>query len=193
MLGKSSHATVIISLLLATAVLIIVPEAAFAIGGPAPASIFIWAEPESQVVHAGGSAIFKVTVYTQSSWKTGNVSLNLLNPPPQWITATFSHGEVTNVTPDGFTSNLEVKVAPDAPQKNVTLTIHGTGTTFGFYQKNGAPIPIKLDAQTDVALKITAPPNKYHHYHYDHNLGHDDNLDDNPVNHNHKHDYCNIH
>ncbi len=140
---------------------IVLSEVALAISGPGPPSIFIASEPTSQAVQAGDTVIFKVSVYPQSDWKTGNVTLSLLNPPPQWITATFSPGTVTNVSYDGFTSNLEVKVAPDAPQQtNVKLTILGTGVANPHYPPNGPPIVVKLDAETDVTLNIIAPSAK---------------------------------
>jgi hypothetical protein len=94
-----------------------------------PPSIFLGADPAAQDIPVGGSAIFEVTVYPQGDWKSGDVTLALVNPP-QGITATLNPVKMTDVPLDGFTSNLTVKVSADAALGTITLAVRGIGTGY---------------------------------------------------------------
>lgn len=152
MLEKSLQVAVLLSLLVTT---LLLPEEAFAIGGPGPPDIFIDIEPKSQDLQAGGSATFKVMVYPQSYWDIGNVTLSLSNPP-QGVTATFNPEKMTITDFDAFSSTLTVKAAADAPQGRVTLTVRGKGVEYSRTEPNSPSNRVNLDSQADVILNIAA-------------------------------------
>lgn len=149
---KSLQVAVLLSLLVTT---LLLPEAAFAIGGPGPPSIFIGIEPKSQDLQVGGSATFKVTVYPQSYWDIGNVTLSLSNPP-QGVTATFNPEKMTITDFDAFSSTLTVKATADAPQGRVTLTVRGKGVEYSRTEPNSPSSRVNLDSQADMMLNIVA-------------------------------------
>ncbi len=122
---------------------------------PEPPHIFLGAYPESQDIQAGGSATLEVIVIAAGEWKSGDVALALVNPPPG-VTATFSPEKMNDVQIEGFTSNVAVKVAADAPQGKATITVRGTG--LGYPNSGGSPS--NLNASTTIILNIVPSTGK---------------------------------
>lgn len=141
-LGKEAATVLIVLLMSIPAVFSLAPE---------PPRIFLGAEPQSQDVEAGGSTTFKVVVYPQGSWKSGDVVLTPVNPP-QGVTVTLSPEKMNDVQLDGFTSDVTVKVAAGTPQGKVSLQIQGTG--IGYSTQGGKPE--NLNSSAIIALNIVA-------------------------------------
>ncbi|OHE55725.1 MAG: hypothetical protein A3K61_02225 [Thaumarchaeota archaeon RBG_16_49_8] len=123
---------------------------------PEPPSIFIDADPPSQDVQIGSSTTFKVTVYPLGDWKSGEVALALVNPPPNGVTLTLSPEKMTDVQLEGFTSEVTVKIAADVSQGKITLQIQGTGVAIA--KSNGKSEP--LESSTSTVLNIVASTGK---------------------------------
>lgn len=145
--GKEIAAVVIVLLISMPAVFSLAPE---------PPSIFIDADPPSQDVQIGSSSTFKVTVYPQGDWKSGEVALALINPPPNGVTLTLSPEKMTDVQLEGFTSEVTVKIAADVPQGKITLQIQATGVAIA--KSNGKSEP--LESSTSTVLNIVASTGK---------------------------------
>ncbi len=145
--GKEIATILIVLLLSMPAVFSLAPE---------PPSIFIDADPPSQDVQIGGSTTFTVTVYPQGDWKSGDVSLALVDPPPNGVTVTLSPEKMTDVQLDGFVSEVTVKITAGTPQGEITLQIHGAGTAIAKSTGKSAP----LDSSTSTVLNIVASTGK---------------------------------
>jgi len=141
---KISKEAVIVTTLL----LVIVPTA-FGLA-VTPPSLFFGIDPSSQDVQAGGSATFTVNIYPQGDWKTGTVTLSLVDPP-QGVTAIFDPEKMENIEIDGAAAKMTVKVGADVPQGKVTLTVEGTGTALPQAGQQGADLESKSDVTVAVA------------------------------------------
>ena len=146
---KISKEAVIVTTLL----LVIVPTA-FGLA-VTPPSLFFGIDPSSQDVQAGGSATFTVNIYPQGDWKTGTVTLSLVDPP-QGVTAIFDPEKMENIEIDGAAAKMTVKVGADVPQGKVTLTVEGTGTALPQAGQQGAD----LESKSDVTLNIVSSTQK---------------------------------
>lgn len=133
-----------------TTILLAIVPTAFGLA-VTPPSLFFGIDPSSQDVQAGGSATFTVSIYPQGDWKTGTVTLSLVNPP-QGVTATFNPEKMENIEIDGTAAKMTVKVGADVPQGKVTLTVEGTGTALPQAGQQGAD----LESKSDVTLNIVS-------------------------------------
>jgi len=133
-----------------TTILLAIVPTAFGLA-VTPPSLFFGIDPSSQDVQAGGSATFTVNIYPQGDWKTGTVTLSLVNPP-QGVTATFNPEKMENIEIDGTAAKMTVKVGADVPQGTVTLTVEGTGAALPQAGQQGAD----LESKSDVTLNIVS-------------------------------------
>ena len=145
---KISKEAVIVTTLL----LVIVPTA-FGLA-VTPPSLFFGIDPSSQDVQAGGSATFTVNIYPQGDWKTGTVTLSLVDPP-QGVTAIFDPEKMENIEIDGAAAKMTVKAAADVPQGKVTLTVEGKGTAL---PQTGQSVD--LESKSDITLNIVSSTQK---------------------------------
>lgn len=147
-------ATATVSILVTQVVTDAISRSALAIGGPPPTAGIGSIEPSSQTVQAGCSATFNLTVFTNYPWLVGNMSFNLVNSP-RGVTATFVPKALTNFMSeeDEYSLSMIVTVAEDAPQGNVTLTVHSVATMYPSGQRQ----PDIFDGICPVTLFITAP------------------------------------
>ncbi|MCL4435973.1 MAG: hypothetical protein M1503_02155 [Thaumarchaeota archaeon] len=137
-----------------TAILLVIVPTAFGLA-VTPPSLFFGIDPASQDVQSGGSATFIVNIYPQGDWKTGTVTLALVNPP-QGISATFAPEKMENIEIDGTTAKMTVQVAADVPQGKVTLTVEGTGTAL----PQSGPQSADLESKSDITLNIISSAQK---------------------------------
>lgn len=137
-----------------TTILLVIVPTAFGLA-VTPPSLFFGIDPSSQDVQAGGSATFTVNIYPQGDWKTGTVTLSLVDPP-QGVTAIFDPAKMENIEIDGAAAKMIVKVGADVPQGKVTLTVEGTGTALPQAGQQGAD----LESKSDVTLNIVSSTQK---------------------------------
>lgn len=126
-----------------TVLLILAPQAAFALV-PGPPAIFMDASPKTQDVSAGGSVEFKISVYPQGEWREGSVSFELVDPP-EGVTAVFVPDTVEFV--DMVEVLMTVDVATGAVQGNVTLKVVASGLAYSLGNKEfnvGSDVKVKL-------------------------------------------------
>ena len=136
-----------------TTILLVIVPTAFGLA-VTPPSLFFGIDPSSQDVQAEGSATFTVNIYPQGDWKTGTVTLSLVNPP-QGVTATFDPEKMENIEIDGAAAKMTVKAAADVPQGKVTLTVEGKGTAL---PQTGQSVD--LESKSDITLNIVSSTQK---------------------------------
>lgn len=112
-----------ISFVLIISTILIVPEAALALGGPAPPGILLIFEPVSQPFANGCSANYTVRVISQIGFQ-GEVNLTVINLPTG-VTATLKPSSVVVPESEEAASLLTVRLMPDAPQGKFNLTVRG--------------------------------------------------------------------
>ncbi len=136
-----------------TAVILVIVPAAFGLA-VTPPSLFFGIDPSSQDIQAGGSATFTVNIYPQGDWKTGTVTLALVNPP-QGVTATFDPAKMENIELNGASAKMTVNIAAAVPQGTITLTVEGTGSAL---PQTGPSVDV--ESKSDVTLNIVSSAQK---------------------------------
>jgi len=103
--------------------LFLVPSLVFALA-PTPPSIFLLVTPDSQIVAAGDSVEFQVSVLPAGTWQNGEVSFNIESLP---------EGVTVNFVPETWTYEgdlsvtMIVDVAVNVVQGNMVLKIVASG------------------------------------------------------------------
>lgn len=116
-------------------------------GGGGNSEFSLAANPPSQVITAGGSATFGITVSAVNGF-TGTVSLNASSSNSD-ITATFDN---TTITGGSGSANLTVSAAAGTPAGSITITVTASDTANNVSQNVAVTASIQSAAATTGAL-----------------------------------------
>jgi hypothetical protein len=121
-------------------------------GGGSNSEFSLSANPTSQVITAGGSATFAISVSAVNGF-SGTVSLNASSSNSN-ITSSFDNPTITG---GSGSATLTVSAANTSTSGNVTITVTGSDTTNNISQKVSINASIQGAASTVSSMNALAP------------------------------------